>query len=942
MQFRFSIFSLITLLILSTAAFAEGESVTVTLRGFTMDGPASQNPKFSPDFIDYPQHFTQLQNLNELGILRTGELERTRVYIELWKRDTKKKLKGIFPDHKNLRNNLKKKDFKLVRVDDQLWDEENYGPLTLYTFINPKEIAELTFDLPLLGYKTKDPEKRKPEEEPIYNLTDGAYWIIVRFSPKGEKQPNTIKGALTSMQVYDYKLVTIKAENEDEEDEYDWAVNKRLYDLSFLLDPKTRKEYTSDDPEKEISFNIIFKNLREFLKTVPVLPDPGEIRDNPKDKNYVQDNTFTILKGLKGFGDTTTLDIPNGAVLVRMGTDVQIALGLVPAPPNFKEDPLLGNGNFTANWNDFPMSVEELIKKLDPAAAGGSQGVDGAAPPQGKKGGSGEDSLFAGVKTHFGKFGKELEAAMGQADMLIHIEKVAKISIALYKAVLDFLISKGTDVPDNVEDSFCKLTDDEIFTLETEISEKDYKTRLAAGEGVKRYGNEEDGYEYWATATTMVPEGFIGFEEAMTYDAALIKGELRSRWITKNDDGEIIHYNNIRIAKVEDDKYCNENVPVTKRSYPIEWDDEGTPTEWASATHNNCMPNWELAELRHLMIGKTLKSPPEVNPFHIPINMTDKIRKGVHYYPGTIFLTHVGVAVIEFNDKGEKELWVYDAYPNDDGFGGIRRTTWAEFYGSTKHPLTQKDVVHASAGGIFAVPGRDQQGRLLGVEAAKQAQFTYRTWKNRKDEDKLAEVHADMVADWESRMVQFKEVYPDWYAEGQKEWEEKKDNMVPVVDDPFDYGFDWTTEWRQACSEFAWRAYGRIGVNIIPNLTMLRMPLQGVHKLGWEVVEKYLQASPLSIMISPRVERVADFLCHGHPEYTMVFPGDHEKNIKIVGNIIDQIAPNHKEYPVDISNIVINTGETSKRDGEEIIETIDLNELRVNGKPVFAIYPKNN
>jgi len=674
------------------------------------------------------------------------------------------------------------------------------------------------------------------------------------------------------------------------------------------------------------------------------MPDPGKIidrKDVGSDEEYVAKNTFTILKGLTGFGKTTTLDIPNGAVLVRMGTDVQIALGLVPAPPDFKNDPLFGNASFTANWNNFPIPVEELIKKLDPGAAEGSQGVDGAAPPQGKKGGSGEDSLFAGVKTHFGKFGKELESAMSQADMLVNIQKVAKISIALYKAVLDYLTSKGADVPDNVEDSFCKLTDNEIFSLETEISEEDYKTRLAAGDGVKRYGNEEDGYEYWATAPTLIPDGFIGFEEALTYRADEIKGELRHKWITKDDEGNIIHYNHMRLVKVEDDPYCSENVPVTKKGYPTKWDEEGTEIAWGSITHNNCMPNWELEELRHLMIGKTLKSPPEVNPFHIPINMTDKIRKGVHYYPGTIFLTHVGVAVIEENNKGEKELWVYDAYPNSDGFGGIRRTTFQEFFGSTKHPITQKSVVHASAGGIFVVPGRDQKGRLLGVEAAKQAQLTYEIWKNRRDEKKLAQIKTKMVENWASRMEDpYKEVYPDWYEEKLAEMQEQE--LHPVEDDPFDYGFDWTTEWRQACSEFAWRSYGKIGINIIPNLTMLRLPLEGVHKLGWEVVEKYLQASPLSIMISPRVERLADFLCHGHPEYTMVFPGDYEKNIGIVGNFVDSIAPDHKEYPIDISSIQFNSGETSKRDGEELPpEIIDLNEMRVNGLPVIAIYPKN-
>ncbi|OGQ34279.1 MAG: hypothetical protein A3F16_08085 [Deltaproteobacteria bacterium RIFCSPHIGHO2_12_FULL_43_9] len=858
----------VLIFILSSAASYASDGVTLVLRGFVQDGPVSLNPVKDINLLEHPTYFTELRELKDLKTIQLGELSKARVVIELWKRDDKNGSQ-LFLDHRKLRASILNpdKNVKYTRVLDDLYPE-----LSLLDFIITPD--DLSFTIPWSFQKTIDKKKRR------FNLSKGMYLLVARLLDEDEKQPDTLgnDNPETILQAYEYDFFTRKEVDQDgnekiivDDDAY-FQPTRRLRNLSRLLDVKLWDSELEESEDRAISLNIIFPTLKQFLTTLPQLPEPGKIRSDHNDTNYITDNEFVIWTGITQHGaGLNRFVIRNGDILIRAGEDSQIALGLVPPPLDFTNDPLMGG----LDWNDFPIPLADFMKKIDPEAADDDGG----------------------------------DSFADKVDMLLNIEKVAKISVALYSAVLQFLIQKGENVPSTVEDSFRSLTDKEI-SMDVEITRKEYLERLATGETV--YEEEEDGETYYyAKVNYFIPDGVIGFEDAFTYRAELIKNDYRKA------------KPNLRIGFIENDKFCYQGLTETEQGYPTTYDKEGRPVAWGKILHHNCMPKWSMDDLRLLMIGKTLVSPPDVNPFHIPVNLEEKIDQALRYYPGTIFLTHVGIAVIEYNDKNEKELWVYDAYPNSDGFGGIRRTTWAEFFGSTPHPITEKKVVHATAGGVFRAPGRDSSGRLVGVEAARQTQRYYRIWKHRGDESVLSGIKKDVENEWIERFM--KRLDSEWFDQKLEELSES--DLHPVTDDPFDYGFDWTTEELIACSELAYRAYAKIGINIIPNLTMLRMPLEGIHKLGWEVIAKFLQASPQSIMLSPRVARVADFLSHPTPSIVL-FRGNEVEKAKFIGEFIDSLIADHREHPVDISKLP--GGNLGK---------VDLNKWTVNNQPVFSLYP---
>lgn len=965
------LFFFIYLVLLTSQAYA-ADGIDFTLRGFAYNGPASQNPNRDFNFIAHPKHFTQLHQSEDFGTLVSGKLQEAKVYIELWRKDGKRGSQ-LFLDHKNLRKNILKKKLKFTRIRDNL-----YPGLTLFSFIAPTNTDELSFSIPRkfkeAGVTYTLTEEIDPKTNKAIPGTGGVYFLVVRFLHPGEERPSELgtDDPKTIVQVYDYEFPKKRKTTRHP--------TTRLTNLNAVLDEAiwakdyfvTEEEDTEGIAKKELGLNLIFPNLKEFLATQPQLPEPGKVHDDAKSPKYLNDNEYVLWTGVTQHAETNEkgktvknldkLVIRNGDILLRAGEDSQISLGLVPPPIDFDHDPLM-NG---LSWNDFPISPDELMKKLNPDEAEETADDESEEEGDGRLGHA--KAMFSRIRGHIED--KLKDSKINELKKLALIPKIAKISVALYKATLEALRVKDTDIPDNVESSFRNLIISEISRSEP-ISKEEYEKRKEKGTANAFKGKDDDGklYYYKIVDPKIVPDGVIGYEENFTYEAKKIIEDERGKYI------------NVRVQDDEerkDDLYCRTDLRTTKDSYPLEYNPDGTVKTMGTISHYNCMPNKTINESKFELyklfakeipvIGKKISGPFDVNPFHIPISMEDKIDQAVHYNPGTIFLTHVGMAVIEYDDveinekeflqlteeykglvangkqepyrlstkvtrekdkedvrhyyKGNKQLWIYDAYPNSDGFGGIRRTTWADFFGATKDPITKKLVVHATAGGIFRVPGKDANGKLFGVEAAKEFQLFYRTWKHRRDEKELAVIKEEKVNTWKER---FKSKYEskskndnNWFKE--KLAEVEAEELYPVEgDDPFDYGFDWTTPTRIACSEGAYRAYANIGVNIIPNLTILRMPLEGVHKLGWEVVEKFAQASPQSIMMSPRVTRVADFISHSDSE---------SNEAKAIAHYMDEVfAADHKEKPVDISSINFEG------------KPVDLNKVRINEQPAFSLYP---
>lgn len=192
------------------------------------------------------------------------------------------------------------------------------------------------------------------------------------------------------------------------------------------------------------------------------------------------------------------------------------------------------------------------------------------------------------------------------------------------------------------------------------------------------------------------------------------------------------------------------------------------------------------------------------------------LRERLHYYPGTIFFSHTGIISVEENKKGGKEVWVYDAYPKTKQFpNGIRRVPFAEMFGEN----------HGSYGAIL----RLREDLAL--------------W----EENKITPYDVAQRAAVEARLKLIESLIFN------------PENKVY-----FDYEFDWQNEDLLGCSEFVWKLFGegalKLGakLNLVPNLSMLRIPTQFAKQIG-QNVKLLLQISPQDLATSPFVTRIADF-----------------------------------------------------------------------------------
>ncbi|OGQ33863.1 MAG: hypothetical protein A3F16_06445 [Deltaproteobacteria bacterium RIFCSPHIGHO2_12_FULL_43_9] len=192
----------------------------------------------------------------------------------------------------------------------------------------------------------------------------------------------------------------------------------------------------------------------------------------------------------------------------------------------------------------------------------------------------------------------------------------------------------------------------------------------------------------------------------------------------------------------------------------------------------------------------------------------DLLRERVHYYPGTIFFSHAGIISVEENKTGEKEVWIYDAYPKTNQFpNGIRRVPFAEMFGQS----------HGAYGAILRL--RDDLDLGPGISAFNIAQ--------------QATIRARSTLVESILFNPANKVY-------------------------FDYEFDWQNPDFLGCSEFVWEIFGegalKLGekLNLIPNLSMMRIPTLFAQQIG-QNVKFLLQISPQDLATSPFVTRIADF-----------------------------------------------------------------------------------
>ncbi len=217
------------------------------------------------------------------------------------------------------------------------------------------------------------------------------------------------------------------------------------------------------------------------------------------------------------------------------------------------------------------------------------------------------------------------------------------------------------------------------------------------------------------------------------------------------------------------------------------------------------------------------------SPFDLDMTDADALANNMPYWPGTPFLSHAGMIVVE-EVEGRPRAFVYDAYPGE----GLRRKTMKEFFGSPE----------GIAGAIFRVRDTELQGDLAVApgRAAREVVELYSKRRARKLEHFGKAATADAAT---FELLGAEEAAPPNYRA--QAW------------DSFDYAFDWRNQVRYACSELVWAHYARSGVQLCDSFSMLLAPVSVAQdKLGWNV-EVLIQASPQALILADKLWRVADF-----------------------------------------------------------------------------------
>ncbi|HLB59119.1 MAG TPA: hypothetical protein VJL87_03430 [Bdellovibrionota bacterium] len=196
----------------------------------------------------------------------------------------------------------------------------------------------------------------------------------------------------------------------------------------------------------------------------------------------------------------------------------------------------------------------------------------------------------------------------------------------------------------------------------------------------------------------------------------------------------------------------------------------------------------------------------------------DELRENLHYFEGIPFFSHSAILSVEKNPvTGKKEVWIYDAFPSTKDFPrGIRRVPFKEMFGkkqSSYGVILRIDEKKLHKSNLF----RNVSQFGLALAAVNQARSTF---------------------------------FETYSSPG------------PEL---FDYGYDWKNPDKLGCSEFVWLNFGMgalsFGIpnfNLVPNLSMLRTPLELGHAIG-QNVKNFFQITPPDLALSPFVERVVDF-----------------------------------------------------------------------------------
>ncbi len=212
------------------------------------------------------------------------------------------------------------------------------------------------------------------------------------------------------------------------------------------------------------------------------------------------------------------------------------------------------------------------------------------------------------------------------------------------------------------------------------------------------------------------------------------------------------------------------------------------------------------------------------SPYDLDLSDAAALESQIPYWPGTPILSHVGMVIVE-NIDGRPRAMVYDAYPGE----GIMRKPFSQFFGAEE----------AAIGAIFRYTGPETTVPAL---AATEIVKLYALRRNLK-RLKVRPVTTGHLPT-EVLLANDEAAPPGTRAQA---W------------DSFDYAFDWRNQTRYSCSELVWAHYARRGVNLADSFSMLLAPVVVAQdKLGWGV-EVMIQASPQSLVLSDKLQRIVDF-----------------------------------------------------------------------------------
>ncbi len=199
----------------------------------------------------------------------------------------------------------------------------------------------------------------------------------------------------------------------------------------------------------------------------------------------------------------------------------------------------------------------------------------------------------------------------------------------------------------------------------------------------------------------------------------------------------------------------------------------------------------------------------------------NSVKKVIHYYPGTPFVSHAGIISVE-RENGVPRIYVFDSVPGKSGDqedarypSGIRKISIEDFFGTNE----------AYYGVIVRPTQVDAEGMRKAAAAA----------------------------------------------------ERRFEAAQTGTQDLFDYTFDWRQDDKVACSPFVWRAYvDGPGVNLLSDISMALIPAWVIRKKTDYAIRMNFQITPQALLTSLYTQRVVDFDSKGmEPLLRAVSEGGH-------------------------------------------------------------------